>query len=221
MQYVFLFHCNNGCTNVPQSYVIRTLHVLFTAAGSFVKIEDRIGRVHTVKAYGGVQFELHSFYTWPLDGAEWLDSHIARFTTHGRNKWYPLNRRLGGPQSQTVLFGEGKNLLPLTLLWQISTLRYSLFSAHYEVCLSFVATSVRRHTGICLQKHRQFMRRGNKQQISGCSKETACSWLVDARDDYGDIVWRAANCEVMVSVTLNLDGHLRQFFFFYYYYLKK
>ena len=29
MQQLLLFHCNNGCTNVPQCYVIRTLPVLF------------------------------------------------------------------------------------------------------------------------------------------------------------------------------------------------
>jgi len=27
--YSFLFHCNNGCTNMPQCYVIHTLPVLF------------------------------------------------------------------------------------------------------------------------------------------------------------------------------------------------
>jgi hypothetical protein len=59
---------------------------LFTVADSFVKIEDRIGCVHTVNAYGEVQFELHSFFTWAIDGSDWLDSLIARFTTRGRNK---------------------------------------------------------------------------------------------------------------------------------------
>jgi len=29
MQYLLLFHCNNGYTNEPLCYVIRTLHVLF------------------------------------------------------------------------------------------------------------------------------------------------------------------------------------------------
>ena len=28
MQYLLLFHCNNGCTNAPQCYVIRTVPVL-------------------------------------------------------------------------------------------------------------------------------------------------------------------------------------------------
>jgi len=74
-----------------------------------------------------VQFELNSFFIWALDGAECLDSRIARLNTPGRNKWYPLNRRLGGPQSQSVRFGEGENLLPLTLLWQISTLLFFVF----------------------------------------------------------------------------------------------
>ena len=31
MQYVMLFHCNNGCTNAPQCYVIRTLPVFFVS----------------------------------------------------------------------------------------------------------------------------------------------------------------------------------------------
>ena len=56
IQGAFLFHCNNRFKNATHCYVVRTLHVLFPAADSFVKIEDRIGRVHTVKAYGGVQF---------------------------------------------------------------------------------------------------------------------------------------------------------------------
>jgi len=29
MQYLFLFHCNNGYANAPQCYVIRTLTVFF------------------------------------------------------------------------------------------------------------------------------------------------------------------------------------------------
>ena len=29
-EYLLLFYCNNGCTNAPQCYVIRTLPVLFT-----------------------------------------------------------------------------------------------------------------------------------------------------------------------------------------------
>ena len=27
---LLLFHCNNGCTNAPQCYVIRTLRILFS-----------------------------------------------------------------------------------------------------------------------------------------------------------------------------------------------
>ena len=29
MLYLLLFHCNNGCTNAAQYYIIGTLHVLF------------------------------------------------------------------------------------------------------------------------------------------------------------------------------------------------
>jgi hypothetical protein len=31
----------------------------------------------------------------------------------GKDSWYRLNGRLGGPQSHSVHFGEEKNLLPL------------------------------------------------------------------------------------------------------------
>jgi len=38
MQYLWLFHYNNGCTNVPQCYVMRTLSVLFkcTRVGTLI-----------------------------------------------------------------------------------------------------------------------------------------------------------------------------------------
>ena len=32
IHYSLLFHCNNGCTNAPQCYVIRTLPVLFVSS---------------------------------------------------------------------------------------------------------------------------------------------------------------------------------------------
>ena len=60
MQYSLLSHYNNSYVNAPRCYVIRTLSVLFTAADSIGKMKDRIGRVHTVKAHVGGQFELHS-----------------------------------------------------------------------------------------------------------------------------------------------------------------
>ena len=55
---------------------------------------------------GEVRF--HSFLTSALVGGEWL---LVRFTA-GKVSRYPLNRRLGGPRSQSVHF-ERKNSLPL------------------------------------------------------------------------------------------------------------
>jgi len=47
-----------------------------------------------------------------LDGNEWLISRSGRFTLRKESR-YPLNRRLGGPQSHSGRFGEEKYLLPL------------------------------------------------------------------------------------------------------------
>jgi hypothetical protein len=43
----------------------------------------------------------------------WLVSHPSPFTPQGKNPWYPLDGRLGGPQSQSGRDGEGKNTQPL------------------------------------------------------------------------------------------------------------
>ena len=57
---------------------------------------------------GRVEIRFHSFLTSALVGGEWLPVRL----TAGKVSRYPLNRRLGGPQSQSVHF-EGKNYLPL------------------------------------------------------------------------------------------------------------
>jgi len=54
----------------------------------------------------------HSFLTLALDTGKWLTSSSGRFTP-GEGGWYPLNRRMGGPQNQSGHFGQEKNLLPL------------------------------------------------------------------------------------------------------------
>jgi len=47
-----------------------------------------------------------------LDGDEWLTSLPGQLTG-GKQPEYPLNGRLGGPQSQSKHFGDDKILLPL------------------------------------------------------------------------------------------------------------
>jgi hypothetical protein len=49
--------------------------------------------------------------TSALDGGEWSASSPGRFTPKERAPRYPLDRRLGGPQSRYGRGGEEKNLL--------------------------------------------------------------------------------------------------------------
>jgi hypothetical protein len=51
--------------------------------------------------------------TSALDGSEWLAVHPGRFTPQGKSSRYPLDRRLGGPQSRSGCCGEEKNSQPL------------------------------------------------------------------------------------------------------------
>jgi hypothetical protein len=54
-----------------------------------------------MNTYGGVKVQLHAFLTSALDGGE-------RFTST-QSPWYPLDRRLGGPQSRSGCDGKETN----------------------------------------------------------------------------------------------------------------
>ena len=43
---LLLFHCNIGCTNAPQRYVIRSLLVLFKFSERFLNKEDGFSDLH-------------------------------------------------------------------------------------------------------------------------------------------------------------------------------
>jgi hypothetical protein len=47
--------------------------------------------------------------TSALDGGEWSASRPGRFIPKGKSPWYPLDERLGGPQSGSGRGGEEKN----------------------------------------------------------------------------------------------------------------
>jgi hypothetical protein len=53
------------------------------------------------------------FLTSALDGDEWSVSRPGRFTREEKAPQYPLDMRLGEPQSLSGRYGVAKNLLPL------------------------------------------------------------------------------------------------------------
>jgi hypothetical protein len=54
---------------------------------------------------------MHSSTSAP-EGGEWSASRLGRFNPRERAPWYPLDRRLGGPQSRSGRGGEEKNSQP-------------------------------------------------------------------------------------------------------------
>jgi hypothetical protein len=62
-----------------------------------------------MKAYGGVDVQIHIFLTSALVEGEWSASRPGRFTPE-KSPRYPLYRRLGGPQSRSGQHGEVKIL---------------------------------------------------------------------------------------------------------------
>jgi hypothetical protein len=65
-----------------------------------------------MKAYGGVDVYIHIFLTSALVGGEWSASRPCRFIHRGKSPRYPLDRRLGGPQSRSRRGGEENILVP-------------------------------------------------------------------------------------------------------------
>jgi len=63
-----------------------------------------------------VEVYLRAFLISAPDGDEWSASHPDRFTPRKRAPGTPLDRRMGGPQSQSGRGGEEKNFHPLTRL---------------------------------------------------------------------------------------------------------
>jgi hypothetical protein len=68
---------------------------------------------HATKAYWEWRYSSTHSLTSALDGGEWSHSRPGRFTLKGKSTWYPLARRLGGPQSRFGRGGEEKNSQPL------------------------------------------------------------------------------------------------------------
>jgi len=65
-----------------------------------------------MKAYEGVESQLHSFLTSALDGGEWFNLRLVCFAP-GERTWHPISGRLIGPRRWFGRVGEQKNLMPL------------------------------------------------------------------------------------------------------------
>ena len=65
---------------------------------------------HVKKTWGGVEVLVRSYLSPRLGGGEWSTSRSGRFTP-GKELRYPLNRRLGGLQSQSGRLEGGKKIL--------------------------------------------------------------------------------------------------------------
>jgi hypothetical protein len=104
-----------------------------------------------MKAYGEVGVWTHIFLTSALVGGEWSASRPGRFTLG-----YPLDRRLGGPQSRSGRRGEEKILDPTRLedrpLGRPARSQ-SLYRLRYPGSLSFPLTLLYVHItkGRCIQ----------------------------------------------------------------------
>jgi len=63
-----------------------------------------------MNAYKGSRGTVPLILTLALDGGEWFTSRSGHFIPR-KEPWYPLNKRLGGPQSWSGHFEEDKDLL--------------------------------------------------------------------------------------------------------------
>jgi len=57
-----------------------------------------------------VEVQLRPFLLLAVDGGKWLTSCPQHFIPQGKSSQNPLNMRLVRPNSQSVYFGEEKNL---------------------------------------------------------------------------------------------------------------
>jgi hypothetical protein len=63
-----------------------------------------------MKTHGGVDVQIRVFLTLALVGGEWSASGPRLLYLWEKSTQYPLDRRLGGPQSQSGRRGEEKIL---------------------------------------------------------------------------------------------------------------
>jgi hypothetical protein len=89
-----------------------------------------------MKTYGGMDVYIHVLLISALIGGEWSTSRPRPLYPRGKSPRYPLDRRLGVPQSQSRRFEEEKILDPTgvtfknTLRIHSATLNHVLFQSN-------------------------------------------------------------------------------------------
>jgi hypothetical protein len=84
-------------------------------AGCKIMNDDKIKAVplHAMMCLGERKYSSYSFLTSALGGSERSASRPGRALPRGKDPRYPLDRRLGGPQSRSGHRGYRKNPMPL------------------------------------------------------------------------------------------------------------
>jgi hypothetical protein len=75
------------------------------------KVKVKLSHYTPWRRLGGEDVYYYSFLTSALNGGEWSASRPSRALPQGKDPRYPLDRRLGGPQSWSGKEARGKNHL--------------------------------------------------------------------------------------------------------------
>jgi hypothetical protein len=74
---------------------------LFTSCTAHYQLKLKLSHYTPWRRLGERRYSSYSFSTSALDGGEWSASCCGRALTSGKGRRYPLDRRLGGPQSRS------------------------------------------------------------------------------------------------------------------------
>jgi hypothetical protein len=72
-----------------------------------VKAEQSCPGAH----HEGMEVQLHSFLNLAVGESEWSASRTSHSSSQQKSPYYPLNKKLGKPQSKSECFEVEKNLL--------------------------------------------------------------------------------------------------------------
>jgi len=104
----------------------------------------------------GAQLHLHPFLTSVQDRSEWLTSDPATLL-YGKKYWYPLNRRLGGPQSRV----DASEKREITHTVQDQNTDCFRKNELHGCSRNTLWPNVRRSSGTCLVKYVEKLARAN------------------------------------------------------------